>query len=182
MIQKLNQEVIALKCQTQLLLERVKKLETCLTIADENSCRSVSGGTHAEHLEAKIKVLKEEREDHYKEIEELKKERETCLSNAVGANQHINELSNELQRVRKERDFFKYESDNQAAAWKEIRTFIPDINRLSLVDMVRRHIEELQKELAALKADNRYQKGYGDGFEAAVCAMNSKLKEIPWRG
>jgi len=257
MIQKLNDEVMTLKRQTHLLLERVRKLETCLTIADENSCQSVSGGTHAEHLEAKIKVLKEEREDNYKKIVELtskldqekirgdsnydavqktraelagwhevfgtkhltsakciKASRELGFKNQGEANEwqanKIKELNEELCRVIKERDRFKSESDNQAAAWKEIKTFIPDVNGLSLVGMVRRHVENLsfqisdckkesdrerqsvvnrlieieglKKELAFLKTNNRYQKGYGDGYAFALSDMRKKLNELPPRG
>lgn len=125
---------------------------------------------HGDHLEAKITELNAERNDQGKEIVELKKEREICLSNAVGCNQHVNELSNELQRVRKERAAFKYESDNQAAAWKEIKTFIPDYagDGLSLVGMVRRYVSELSGELGFLKANNRYQSGYEAGASAVI--------------
>jgi len=108
-------------------------------------------------------------------IKELKEERETFLSNAVGSNQHINELSNELQRVRKERDAFKFESDNQFRAWKEIQMFIPNVPGLSLVGMVRRHVEELTAELAALKSNNRYQSGYSDGHTAALAQLQEAV-------
>jgi hypothetical protein len=42
--------------------------------------------------------------------------------------------------------------------------------------------DENFKETQQLSSDSRYKKGYGDGYEAAVCAMNGKLKELPWRG
>lgn len=74
----------------------------------------------------------------------------------------------DIEQLRLERDAFKSESDDQAKAWAEIRTFIPDVNGLSLVGMVRRHVEELTAELAALKANNRYQSGYEDGAQAVI--------------
>lgn len=88
----------------------------------------------------------------------------------------------EINRLRNERDAFKFESDNQAAAWKEIHTFIPDVPGLSMVDMVRKYVSELRTELNDLKANNRYQKGYGDGYAFAVDDARKKLAELPKRG
>ena len=138
MIKNPNEEIEILQRETQILFNRVRGSENSIrTLFTMIGADSVSGGTHVEHLEAKIKVLKEER------------------------------------------DAFKAESDNQAAAWQEIHKFIPDVPGLSMVGMVRKHVSELRTELDNLKDNNRYQNGYSDGYDAArkhIREMAAKLK------
>lgn len=186
---------MSLKRQVSLLLGRVTKLEN-----DTRADVKQPGESPAE-------------------LNELEKENEILTSNAVQSNRHINELSNELQRVRnerdafkvkaesgqaenleiikilraqlesvgRERDCFKLESDNQAAAWKEIKTFIPDYagDGLSLVGMVRRHVETLRSKLAT--AEKEAQRQYeecclqakrGDDNYFALTAAKKELDEL----
>jgi septal ring factor EnvC (AmiA/AmiB activator) len=69
MIEILNKEVLALQ-------RRVAKLETFFVqpVTSENFGQSESGGTHAEHLEAKIKVMKEERDQLKAELKAARNE------------------------------------------------------------------------------------------------------------
>lgn len=46
----------------------------------------------------------------------------------------------------------------------------------------RENLERMAKELDELKANNRYQKGYGDGFEAAKKLLLSRVMTLPERG
>jgi hypothetical protein len=50
------------------------------------------------------------------------------------------------------------------------------------LDRTRKALEEAKHELALFKVNNRYQKGYGDGYAFAVDDMRKKLTELPPRG
>ena len=47
-----------------------------------------------------------------------------------------------------------------------------------LQDVITRH----QQELAEFRKNNRYQKGFGDGYESCMKGVNAKLNELPTRG
>jgi hypothetical protein len=48
--------------------------------------------------------------------------------------------------------------------------------------LLRKALEEAKHELVLFKSNNRYQKGYGDGYAFAVDDMRKKLTELPPRG
>lgn len=118
---------------------------------DTITAELVKAREHDRHLENYISELKAERQDNTEEIIQLKAR---------------------LQNVIRERDAFKAESDNQAKAWAEIRTFIPDVNGLSMVGMVRRHCEEFERNVQF-----QYQRACAERERADILASEvEKLK------
>ena len=50
------------------------------------------------------------------------------------------------------------------------------------LDRTRKELEEVHHTIALFRANNRYQKGYGDGYAFAVDDMRKKITKLPPRG
>ena len=55
-------------------------------------------------------------------------------------------------------------------------------DRTTRLHEVAKELEDANHELALFRANNRYQKGYGDGYAFALSDARKKLTELPPRG